>query len=80
MTEKQYAKLVEEFSPKSPLWKDCLWAFSVGGAICCLGQALMTLYGIWLDKDMAATAASMTLVALSALLRRPRILGMTRMI
>ena len=68
MTEKQYAKLVEEFSPKSPLWKDCLWAFSVGGAICCLGQALMTLYGIWLDKDMAATAASMTLVALSALL------------
>ena len=52
MTEKQYAKLVEEFSPKSPLWKDCLWAFSVGGAICCLGQALMTLYGIWLDKDM----------------------------
>ena len=28
----------------------------------------MTLYGIWLDKDMAATAASMTLVALSALL------------
>jgi stage V sporulation protein AC len=68
MTEKQYAKLVEEFSPKSPLWKDCLWAFSVGGAICCLGQVLMTLYGIWLDKDMAATAASMTLVALSALL------------
>ncbi len=68
MTEKQYAKLVEEFSPKSPLWKDCLWAFAVGGAICCLGQALMNLYGTWLDKDMAATAASMTLVALSALL------------
>ena len=68
MTEKQYGKLVEEYCPKSPMWRDCLWAFAVGGAICCLGQGLMNLYGKWLDKDTAATAASMTLVALSALL------------
>ena len=68
MTEKQYGKLVEEYCPKSPLWMDCLWAFAVGGAICCLGQGFMALYGKWLDKDTAATAASMSLVALSALL------------
>ena len=69
MTQKQYAKLVKQISPPSPIWKNCLWAFFVGGGICLLGQALMTLYGsLNLDKDSAGTAASMTLVALSALL------------
>lgn len=68
MTEKEYAKLVAARMPKSPIWKDCLWAFAVGGAICTLGQVLLALYGQWLDKTDAGTAASMTLVALSALL------------
>ena len=68
MTEKQYAKLVEDLCPRSPLWKDCLWAFLVGGVICTLGQVLTTLYGRIFIKSDAATAASMTLVALSALL------------
>ena len=68
MTEKEYAKLVQSRMPKSPMWKDCLLAFVVGGAICTLGQLFLTLYGNWLDKTDAGTAASMTLVALSALL------------
>ena len=68
MTEKEYAKLVSSRMPKSPFWKDCLIAFAVGGAICTLGQVLLTFYGQWLDKTDAGTAASMTLVALSALL------------
>lgn len=69
MTQKQYAKLVGEISPPSPIWKDCLLAFLIGGAICLLGQGLMTLYkNLSLDKEEAGTAASMTLVALSALL------------
>ena len=69
MTEKQYAQLVQELAPKSPLWKDCLKAFLIGGAICALGQGIMNLY-LWLglDKENAGTAMSMTLVALSALL------------
>lgn len=69
MTQKQYAKLVKEISPPSPIWKDCLLAFLIGGAICLLGQGLITLYANCdLDKEKAGTAASMTLVALSALL------------
>ena len=68
MTEKEYAKLVQSRMPKSPMWKDCLLAFVVGGAICTLGQLFLTLYGNWLDKTDAGTATSMTLVALSALL------------
>lgn len=69
MTEKQYGKLVEEMSPKSPMWKDCLNAFWIGGLICVLGQVFVTCYTQWgLDKDAAGTASSMTLVVLSALL------------
>ncbi len=68
MTEKQYGKLVKDMAPKSPMWKDCLWAFVVGGAICTLGQALMNFYTRFISGDAAGTAASMTLVVLSALL------------
>ena len=69
MTEKDYEKLVDEMSPRSPIGRDCLNAFWVGGLICVLGQFLLNTYGNWgLDQEVAGTATSMTLVALSALL------------
>lgn len=69
MTEKEYEKLVQKASPKSPMGKDCLNAFWIGGLICVLGQVLTNTYGsMGLDKDAAATATSITLVVLSALL------------
>ena len=69
MTEREYGKLVKELSPDSPMGKDCLLAFLVGGLICTVGQAFLELYGnLGLDKEYAGTATSMTLVALSALL------------
>ena len=69
MTEKEYEKLVQKAAPKSPLGKDCLNAFWIGGLICTLGQLLTNGYGaLGMDKDAAATAASISLVVLSALL------------
>lgn len=69
MTQREYGKIVKEYSPDSPIGKNCLWAFLVGGGICVLGQVLMNIYGYFgLEKQDASTAASMTLVALSALL------------
>ena len=69
MTEKQYGKLVSEHGPKSPVGKDCLNAFWIGGLICTLGQVCMNCYtNLGLDKEAAGTATSMSLVALSALL------------
>ena len=68
MTEKEYGKLIEDMSPKSPMWKDCLMAFVVGGLICTLGQVFMNWYqNMGLGEKDAGTAVSMTLVALSAL-------------
>ena len=69
MTSKEYAKLVQSMAPKSPIWKDCFHAFWIGGLICTIGQALINGYAaLGLEKQDAGTAASMTLVALSALL------------
>ena len=69
MTEKQYDALIKELAPKSPIWKDCLKAFLIGGAICTLGQAIMNLYQVWgAEKEQAGTFMSMTLIALAALL------------
>ena len=69
MTEKEYGKLVENISPKSPVGKDCLGAFLVGGSICVIGQFFINFYtGLGLEKTDAAAAASITLVAMSAIL------------
>ncbi len=69
MTEKEYAKLVQDLSPKSPIVKDCFHAFWIGGLICVLGQLILNGYlALGLDEEAASTAMSMTLVALSALL------------
>ena len=69
MTEKQYDQFISELSPRSPVWKDCLWAFCVGGAICTLGQVFINWYAsLGLEKTDASGAASMTLVVIAAVL------------
>ena len=69
MTEKEYAQLVKELSPPSPVVKDCINAFWIGGLICAIGQVLINGYtALGLEETVASTAASMTLVVLSALL------------
>ena len=56
MTEKQYDQLVRELSPSSPAWKDCIWAFCVGGGICVLGQApSKVIYDVKIPADRKPT-------------------------
>lgn len=70
MTNAEYGEFVRRREPRSPVLGDALKAFLVGGLICCLGQGLILLYTGWagLDEETAGTAASMTLIALSAVL------------
>ena len=69
MTDKEYGRLVKEMSPASPMIKDCVNAFWIGGLICVLGQLAINCYmALGMEKQDASTAASMSLVALSALL------------
>ena len=69
MTEKQYARLVKELSPASPIKRDCFNAFWIGGTICLIGQLIQEGFlALGLEKEQAGTATSMTLVVISALL------------
>lgn len=67
MTPRQYQDYVKQHAPKSPLLKNLLIAFLVGGGICCIGQALHDLYAsLGLNLEDAGTATSVSLVFLSA--------------
>lgn len=69
MTNQDYGKLVNEKSRPSPMGKNLVWAFLVGGAICAAGQGLTNLYQNYgLDKEQAGTATSVTLIFAAALL------------
>lgn len=70
MNKETYKKYADARAPKSPILRDCLWAFLVGGLICCLGQGLILLYTkvCGLPKDDAGTLEAVTLVALAAIL------------
>ena len=70
MTEKEYGKLVDEISPNSPMGKDCLNAFVVGGIICTIGQFILnyTTNTLGMDKQTSGSWCSLILVLLAVLL------------
>lgn len=67
MTPQEYQQYVKQKAPKSPLLKDTVLAFVVGGAICVVGQLIQTGWLMLLPREDAASATSISLVFLSAL-------------
>jgi len=64
-----YSKYVDQKSPKSPIVRNTLFAFLIGGLICTVGQGFANLYkSLGLDTADAGTATSATLIFLGALL------------
>ena len=69
MTNKEYAAYVKKVTPNSKLIPNMLKAFLVGGLICCLGQGILDgMKAVGLSEESAATATSILLVFLGALL------------
>lgn len=69
MSDEQYSQYVERKAKPSPMLRNILWAFLVGGAICCGGEGLSTLYQSWgTGEEEAGAWVSVTLIALTALL------------
>ncbi len=67
--KKEYAELVKNASPKSPLWSNCIKAFVVGGVICIIGQLLLNAFqGKGLSQEDAALSTSIILILGSAVL------------
>ena len=67
---KTYKKFANAHAPRSPLLRDCLLAFLVGGLVCVLGQALKDIYSdlLGLGDEDAGTLTAVTLIFLAALL------------
>lgn len=69
MSKKEYNRYVARLSGMSPTGKNLLNAFWVGGLICALGQLILNGYtALGLSEQDAATATSVSLVFLSAVL------------
>lgn len=65
-----YKQVVEEYTPKNKMLKNCIWAFIFGGAICVLGEIIKNIFisGFGVSENDAGPISSVILVALSALL------------
>ena len=69
MKPEEYQALANRLAPPSPIVRDTVLAFLVGGGICLLGQVIQNGWiASGLSLEDAGTATSCTLVALSALL------------
>ncbi len=69
ISNNDYDKMVKKASPASPIWINCLKAFLIGGAICCFGQLILSLYTRFgMETETAKPLVSMTLIILTAIL------------
>lgn len=69
MTNKEYADYVDKKAKNSPILKDLILAFIVGGIICILGQLIMDIamnFGV--SKDDSGIICSIILIFLGAFL------------
>ena len=70
MDKKTYKKYAQAHAPHSPIGKNCLNAFLIGGLICVIGQGLNDLYNLVLgfSTDDAGLLASVTLIFVAVVL------------
>jgi len=67
-SKEDYKKFADARAKKSPIIKDCIWAFCVGGTICAFAEGLKELYMyLGIPKDDAGTLTSVTLIFFAAL-------------
>ena len=70
MSKEEYKKYAEGRAKKSPILKNCLAAFFIGGAICTAGHFFTGVYKdyLGLDKTDAGCLTSVTLIFAAVLL------------
>lgn len=68
ITKREYMKMANTKSPNSPLIKNLIWAFLVGGAICTIGQIIFNIFEYYgLNQLDASTSTSITLIFFGAI-------------
>ncbi len=65
----RYQKMVKKASPPSPNVKNFIWAYTVGGLICVIGQLFTEMYTYFdLPEKSVKTAVPVTLIFIASLL------------
>jgi stage V sporulation protein AC len=68
-TKTEYKKYVDKKSQNSPVFKNLIFAFAVGGLICTVGQAVSSYFkSRGLDIEQTAGATAITMIFLGAFL------------
>ena len=68
-TKQTYQKYVDKKSPNSPIWKNCINAFWVGGLICSIGQIILNICKErGFDTQTSGTIVSILLIGFAAFL------------
>ena len=70
MDKNQYKKFADAHAPRSPILKNCTFAFLIGGSICTFAQGLVDLYSIIpnIAPENAKALTSVTLIFIAVLL------------
>lgn len=69
LSNEEYKALADQLADRSPVVKDTVFAFLIGGGICVIGQLIQNGWTtLGLDQTDAGTMTSVSLVFLSALL------------
>lgn len=70
MDRSTYKRYADAHAPHSPTWKNCLWAFFIGGLICTVAEGLRTLFETFLqtDRETAGTLTSVSLILVAVIL------------
>ena len=69
MSNQSYIELVESRQKKPTVLLNCLKAFAVGGAVCAIGEGLITAYtALGADEKLASSLTSITLIVTAELL------------
>ncbi len=69
ISKDEYGKMADKASPSSPVLKNCIKAFLIGGGICCFGQLLNTIYqSAGMSGDEVKAATPCTIIIITAIL------------
>jgi len=69
MKKDRYAAMVKLRSKNSPVLKNCVKAFLIGGTLCLIGQAVLEGWrAVGVGDELAGTLCSVTMIAIGVLL------------
>ncbi len=68
LSKNEYGNLAKKYSPPSPLGKDCLFSFLIGGTICTFAEVLNIWFSAYMTEEESRALAMIIVIAITAVL------------